>query len=538
MRKIFTLILIGLLLSACRLGPDYKTPPIIVPANFKEGGKIADIDAIKPGSEKETSITLPEPAHQFTLPPPRATGLVPKGWKRAEPQDDLDRGNWWCIFHDPDLDALELQLNVSNQNIVGALAQYQQSLALVGEAKAAAYPVVTATLSANRQKPSSSTFNNTSGTGTGGITANGNKSLPPFSTYILSFNASWTPDLWGSVRRAIEANADTAEATAAFVASARLSAQSTLAQDYFWLRTYDALQQLWEETVQRYQRLLDLTYARYHAGTASMADIAQANSQLQGAIVASIDNGLTRAQYEHAIAVLLGQPPSIFYIPPKVLTLKPPVIPAVIPSELLERRPDVAQAERQVAAANAEIGVAEAAFYPTLPLTASTGYQTNKVAQWFSSPAFFWILGAQLIGSILDGGLHSAALAAAISTHQQTIATYRQTVLTAFQNVEDGLAAQRILSKEAVAQARAVGASQTSLGLTAHDYRRGTNDITTVLSSQVTLYTSQINQIVLTGRQMVAAAELIAAIGGGWDSRPSIQKASVPTPVPSGVEFR
>ncbi len=494
-RFLITITLVPLLLSACKVGPNYKPIPVTIPEIYKEGGH------------------------------------PPKGWKIARPADELDRGCWWEIFGNPELNALEAQLNITNQTIESFVGQYQQSLALVGEAQAAIFPVVSGFVSAMRQKPPASTFNSTSGTGTGGQAASPGKptSLPPFSTYIISFNASWEPDLWGGIRRNIEASADNAQSSAAQIAAARLSAQSSLAQDYFQLRTLDSLQKLLDATVTADKNLLTLTQNRYKSGTVSLSDIAQAETNYQAAEAAAINNHIARAQFEHAIAVLIGVPPAMFSLHPKVLDLHPPHVPVTIPSELLERRPDIAQAERLAAAANAQIGVAIANFFPTLPLTASGGFQSNIFSRLLTSPSSFWMLGAQLMDTILDGGLRSAELAAARATYDQTVANYRQTVLVAFQNVEDGLAAERILKAEERVQKQAVATAKLSLRLQVNDYKAGTTDFTSVLVAQTTAFTVEENEINVVGRQMTTAASLIAALGGGWDVH-AIIISGPPTP--------
>ncbi len=471
----------ALLLCSCFIGPNYKPAPVAIPAQYKEGGK------------------------------------PPKGWKVANPRDLEDRGPWWKVFNNAELNSLESQLNIGNQNIADAEALYLQSIALVAEARAAAYPVVGGLLSATRQKPPASTFNSISGTGTGGAAAGKPMSLPPFSTYIVSLDASWTPDLWGGIRRSMEAARDTAQATAAQLDALRLSSQALLAEDYFDLRTLDSLQAVLNNIVAADQRLLNLARFRYKAGTASLSDVATAQSTLETAQAAAIDNGVNRALFEHAIAVLIGVPPSEFTLKPEIIAMNPPKIPEQVPSELLERRPDIAEAERKVAAANAEIGVAMATFFPTLPLSASTGFQSNKFALLFTSPQSFWLLGVQLVDTILDGGLRSATVAANRAIYDETVALYRQTVLTAFQNVEDNLSSLRILRMEEPVLRQAVATSRFSRKLTVSNYKAGTMDFTSVLVAQTVTYTAEENEVLVKGREMTAAVGLITALGGGWD---------------------
>ncbi len=494
----FAIGLNALLICSCTVGPNYAPPVTVVPNQYKEA-------LIKP----------------------------PKGWKVASPQDDQNRGPWWEIFHNDELCALENQLNNANQNIALALAQYDQSVALIAEARAAFFPVISGFLSYTRQKPPNSTFNTVSGTGVGGAssaagqssgTGTGSKSsnasnnLKPFSTYLVNFNASWEPDLWGGVRRTVESYTDTSQSTAAQLASVRLSMQSLLAQDYFQLRTLDRIQQVLNKAVAAYQRLLKITQYRLQAGTASQTDVATAVTQLKVAQAAAIDNGINRALYEHAIAVLIGVPPSIFTLKPKIISMDPPSIPTQIPSELLERRPDIAQAERQVASANAQIGVAISAFFPTLPLSASTGFQSNKLNLLFSGPSSFWLIGAQLMETFYEGGLRRAQVAAARAIYRENVATYREVVLGAFQNVEDNLATLRILKSEAAVESQAVTASKHSVRFQVHDYRAGSTDVTSVLVAQNSTYGIEQNNELIKGRQMVATVTLIASLGGCWDS--------------------
>lgn len=478
-----------LILGSCKVGPDYHPATLVIPTQYRE-----------------------------STPPPQ-------GWKLAKPQDEIPPGCWWEVFGNPELNAMEMQVNISNQNIALAIAQYEQSMALLEEARAAVFPVVNGFVSYTREKPPASTFSNSSGTGSAIPTQNKPRSLPPFSTYIVNFTATWVPDLWGGVRRSLEASGDTAEASAAQIAAIRLSTQAALAQDYFQLRTLDSLQQLLDEIVAADRKLLKLTQGRYRAGTASLADIAQVQAILQAAEAAAINNGVSRALTEHAIAALLGTPPSLLAIKPQIIPMHPPLAPPSLPSELLERRPDVAQAERSVAAANAEIGVAIATFYPTLPLTASGGFQSNKFPLLFTGPSAFWLLTAELMDTIIDGGLRSAQVAAAKAVYDQTVATYRQTVITAFQNVEDGLAAQRILLSVAEVQKQAVQTAKLSLRLELADYKAGTVDLTSVLTAQTNAYSIEENYINVVGQQMNTAVSLITALGGGWDVTPLLQGA-------------
>lgn len=497
-KRILGVIFLGMGLCACKLGPNYTPPQANVPAQYKEA-------------------------------------RLPPGWKPANPRDDVDRGAWWCIFNDPELNSLETQLNIGNQNVAAAQSQYLQSMALVAETRSAVYPVISSLLSFERQKPPESAFNDTSGTGTATTTpdtpagnAIANRATKPFNTYILSFNVSWEPDLWGSLHRALESSSDSAQAAAAFVASIRLSSQALLAQYYFQLRTLDNLQTVLNNNVAAQRKLLKLTQARFNAGVVSLADVAQTQASLEAAEAQAVDNGVDRALFEHALAVLIGKPPALFSIKPQQTHLKPPQIPAQLPCDLLERRPDVAQAERTVAAANAQIGVAIAAFFPTVPLSTSFGFQTNSLHQWFTSPSFFWTLMAQAFETIFDGGLRAARLAEVKYAYQQTVDNYRQTLLTAFQNVEDNLSTQRILRREAGVQKQAVNTARLALRLNNANYQAGTGDLTTVLVSLSLLYTAETNWVTVRGRQMTAAVNLITALGGGWDVHDALSLPPTP----------
>ncbi len=484
--------ILSLFIAGCTVGPDYHRPDAPVPNKYKE---------LRPG------------------------------WKWASPQN-VETGPWWEIFKDPVLNDLEKQVAISNQNLAAAEAQYRQSLAVVDQARAAFYPVVGSELEATRQKRSTTGGGTFTTPGTNGSTipspvsngSNAPSGTSPisvatyFSSYLLSVNASWVPDIWGNVRRQVEADLDAAEASAAQVAQVQLTAQATLAEDYFQLRTLDRMQELLDRTVVSYQKALDLTIARYKVGVAALADVSQAQTQLNTAEVQATDNGINRATFEHAIAVLIGLPPENFSITPSVKALAPPSIPYQIPSVLLERRPDIAHAERQMAQANALIGVAIAAFYPTVTLSAAGGFQTNQFSQWFSWPSSFWSLGAELAETIFEGGLRRAQVAAARENYENMVATYRQTVLNAFQNVEDNLVALNILQKELKEQRQAVKGADLSLRLLVGQYTSGTVPYTNVITNQTTLYSNQISEINITGRQMIAAVGLITSLGGGWEA--------------------
>lgn len=466
MKKLIGIIFI--FLYGCAVGPNYVRPPVNVPAKFKE---------------------------------------AVSGWKIAQPQDDFNHGQWWLIFHDPTLNQLEKRVNISNQNVALAFAQYQQARALVAEAIAAFFPTVSVSPSFTRQKVST-----TSSSSTTLVTA----LHDTFNTFLLEGNVAWVPDIWGSVRRMVEASQAGADASAAQLGAVELSMQATLAQDYFQLRTLDADQKLLDKTVVAYRKALNLTRRSYAAGVSSLADIAQAETQLKIAEAQATDNHISRAQFEHAIAILIGRPPANFALPVAPLAAVPPAIPLQLPSALLERNPSVAQAERQVAQANAQIGVAIAAFFPVVDLTATGGYESNTLSKWFTAPSLFWSIGAQLTQVIFDGGLRCAQVTAATANYHATVANYREIILTTFQSVEDNLAGLRILAQEVAQQKQAVAAAQKALYLTLQDFAAGTAAYTAVIVAQNNLYATEKTAIDISGRRMTDAVGLIENLGGGW----------------------
>ncbi|OLL29409.1 RND transporter [Burkholderia sp. SRS-W-2-2016] len=459
----------ALLLAACAVGPNYQRPDTTIPASFKEAAP---------------------------------------GWKVAEPADQHDRGNWWAIYEDPQLNELQDKLNAANQTIAQYAAAYRQARALVGEARAAYFPTIGASASVSRSGNGASTGGNaTTATSRAGI---GN-------SYNVGIDASWEPDLWGSVARTVNAQKAGQQGAAADLANARLSAQATLAQTYFSLRALDSTQKLLDETVAAYQRSLQLTQNQYAAGVAARADVIQAQTQLQSAQAAAIDNGIQRAQDEHAIAVLIGEPASMFSLPPMPLTATPPAVPAQLPSALLERRPDIASAERKAAAANEQIGIEIAAYFPSLTLSASGGFENSVFSQLFTVPSRFWTLGPQLAATIFDAGLRKARTEAARATYDQDVATYRQTVLTAFQDVEDNLASLRILEQEIVVQRQAVDSARQALAIVTNQYKSGTVGFVNVLTAQTTAFTAEQKLESIAGQRMVSSVGLVKALGGGWE---------------------
>jgi len=472
----------GAMLGACAVGPDYKKPDLAVPAAYKEN---AD--------------------------------WHPADWTRAQPGDAMKRGAWWEIFGDAKLNDLEQQVDVSNQSLKQAEAQYRQAAAIVSGARANYFPTVG--VSASGQRAGRYTTGNASSGGTvGSGTIDTSGSSHPTNTYSVPFTASWEPDLWGQVRRTVEGDVANAQASAATLESTRLSLQAQLAQTYFQLRVVDEQKRLLDETVAAYQKSLQLTQNQYNVGVAARADVVQADTQLKQAQVQAIDLGIARAQFEHAIALLVGKTPAEFSLAPEPLNVAPPPVPVALPSTLLERRPDVAIAERQAAAANAQIGVAEAAYFPNLLLSATAGYESSTFSNILAAPSRFWTLGAQLAETIFDGGAREAQVAQARAGFDAAAANYRQVALAAFQNVEDNLAALRILEAEAAAQAEAVKSAEQSLAIALNQYRAGTVSYLNVVTAQTTAYSNERNAISILGNRLNDSVALVKALGGGWDA--------------------
>jgi NodT family efflux transporter outer membrane factor (OMF) lipoprotein len=425
-----------------------------------------------------------------------------KGWKVAQPQDHLSREAWWEIFNDPQLNALEEQANIANQSVMVAEAQFRQARALVRVARASYFPSATIGASLTRTRLSPNAPGGASGT---------------TSDYLLGADVSWEPDLWGKVRRTIEAGKASAQASAADLESTRLLVQAELAQHYFQLHVLDGQKQLLDRSAAAFQKTLELTKNQYASGVVSRADVLQAETQLKTTQAQAIDVGVQRAQLEHAIAVLVGKPPSLFSIPVAPLTTVPPTVPVGVPSELLERRPDIAGAERRVTAANAQIGVAIAAFYPTVTLVASGGFEASSLSKWLAWPSHIWSVGPGISETVFDGGMRAGQTAAARAAYDGTVATYRQTVLTGFQEVEDNLAALRILEEEAKVQDEAVKAAQQSVTFTTNQYKVGTVSYLNVLVAQTIALSNEITALGIAGRRMAATVLLVKALGGGWN---------------------
>lgn len=465
--------LISLSLIGCTLGPDYKRPTVIPPAIYKEEAN---------------------------------------RWKLAKPRDHHPRGMWWEIYGDIQLNALVQQISISNQNIRGAEAQYRQALSLLDAARARYFPVVTGTLSNTRGQ-------GTAGTNSG-VTIPGITRAGITETSRLLINATWEADLWGRIGRTVESNQASAEASAADLQSALLSLQSMLVQTYFQLRINDAQRQLLEQTSIAFKRSLQITQNRYEAGITGRSDVVQAETQLKATQAQAIDLGVQRAQFEHAIAVLIGKYPSNFVLKPSSIVPRLPKFPSGFPSELLERRPDIAAAERRVQAANAQIGVtiAQSVFFPSLILGASAGYQGSVISDILSSSNMLWSVGPTIAAALFDGGLRASQKAQAIATFDKSVADYRQVVLTGFQEVEDNLSALRILSEEAKVQHSAKLAAQESVVLFNNQYKAGTVSYLNVVTAQATALDADIRSLNITGRSLVASTALLKALGGDWRS--------------------
>jgi NodT family efflux transporter outer membrane factor (OMF) lipoprotein len=445
-------------------------------------------------------------APKYTRPSPASTTpaawkeLTPAdfastdGWKQAQPRDDVIRGSWWEMFGDPLLDELERQVDVANQTLAQAVATHREAEAVVAQSRSQLFPTVTTSPSAQRSGP------------------------PGTNRFQLPFDASWEVDLWGSIRNQVTASADEATATAADLENTRLSLHGQLATDYFQLRGLDAQKQLLDDTVAAFRKTLELTKVKHEYGTASDFDVAQAQTQLEQTIAQDIDVGISRAQFEHAIAVLVGKAASGFSIPAAPLRSNPPAVPLGVPSQLLERRPDIAAAERRVAEFNAQIGVAKAAFFPTLTLSGEGGFASSALSSLFSAPSRIWAFGASLAQTLFDGGKRQAQVEQALATYDFSVAGYRQTVLTAFQEVEDALAAIRILSQERRQQDAAVASAQRALALEMDRYKLGVDPYLNVIVAQTTLLSNQRSALTLRTEQMTASAQLIVALGGSWDA--------------------
>lgn len=468
-KRLWSVLIPALLLSACEVGPDYHRPDAIVPAKYKEP--------------------------------------MPEGWKPSEPKNAASDGRWWSIYDDPVLDALEQQVNVSNQTLKADEAAVRQSAATLRQARAAFFPTLSLAGDASRSRV---------------ITSANRPAID--NEFDLGVSASWAPDLWGSIRRTVEGDAANVQASAAQLASARLSMQAMLASDYFELRIADELKNLLDETVVAYNKTLSITKNQYTVGVAAKADVVTAETQVENTVAQDINVGVQRAQLEHAIAVLIGKPPGDFAVEVAQLTKTLPGIPAGVPSALLERRPDIAVAERQMAAANAQIGVATAAYFPDLTLSGSGGFSSTVINSLFAAPMGVWSMGSALTGPLFDAGARSAQVSAARAAYDASVANYRETVLSAFQQVEDQLAAQEVLIRQAVVQERAIALAKEAEQLTLNEYKQGIVSFTAVVTAETIALASEQAGLTIRQSQLVASVTLVQALGGGWDSSKLPQK--------------
>jgi NodT family efflux transporter outer membrane factor (OMF) lipoprotein len=475
--RIASALLAAAALTSCAVGPDYELPPAPVPTAFKE------LD----------------------------------GWKIATPHDGMERGDWWSIYGDAELDGLLREVDVNNQNIVAAEAAFHQSAAMVQQARAGLWPILGVSYIPTRWHE-----------GPGASAAEGFPKTDAITqtTVTLSPELSWNVDVWGQTRRQVESNISAAQASAADFANARLLARAQLAQAYFNLRATDSLQRLLDDTVAAYRKTFQIADARYKRGTVSVYDVITAKTQVQTTLSQAIGVGAQRAQFEHAIAVLIGHPPAEVSIPPAPLARRVPLVPVSVPSELLERRPDIAQAERTISSKNALIGVAVAAYFPNVSLAGfGNAVQSYASYGWVGASAFpiavaneVWSVGGNFAQIIFEGGLRRADVAAALANYYQSVASYRQTVLTAMQQVEDQLANQRILAEQARALGKAVRLARQALDITIAEYKAGTVDFTAVVQAQEVLLSNEINALTVRQNRFLASVALIQALGGGWDA--------------------
>jgi len=464
-RRLVAFGLAALLLGGCMVGPDY----------------------VKPGAPSTPSYKESE------------------GWKVAQPSDALPRGAWWDLFNDPVLHDLEEQVAANNQDLKIAEARLREARAAVRFNRAGLFPTISTTFGPSTIRESGHQPFLSSGS-RGGHSGD----------ILLSLDMSYEVDLWGRVRRTIAASRNEMQATAADLETARLSLQAELAIDYFELRAADAQQQLLNATVKAFEDALRLTENRFRGGAAPQADVAQAQTQLDTTRVQATDVTVQRAQFEHAIAILIGRPPAAFSLPPQPLDHRPPDVPTGVPSQLLERRPDIAAAERRVAEANEQIGIARAAYYPTVLLNASVGFEGSSFGNLLNASSLIWSVGASITETIFDGGRRRATSEAARAAYDATVAGYRQTTLNAFQQVEDNLVALRVLEQESAEQRRAVQSAQLSLQLFTNRYRGGVDNYLQVITAQTVALQNQRNEIDILRRRIDASVLLVKALGGGW----------------------
>jgi len=464
--SIFGLLIVAVFqFTGCAVGPKYHPPVVQAPSAYKEMGD----------------------------------------WKPAQPNDQSLGGDWWMIFQDPQLDALEQQINVGNQNLKAAEAQFQQARAVLRYYRADYYPTVTAGPSATRTRVSANAPTSTTLRGA------------TYNNFVLPFDFSYQADVWGRVRKNVESYREQAQASAADLATVNLSMHADLALDYFQARSLDAEEQLLNSTVKQYEQALELNESRFQGGIGSEVEVEQAKTQLQTTRAAAIDVRVLRAQYEHAVAILIGRPPAEFSLAPLPLAAPPPHVPVTVPSDLLERRPDIAAAERRVASANAQIGVAKSAYYPLISLGASGGFESSAITTLINGPSGLWSLGLSAVETVFDGGRRRSVNDQARAAYDYQVAAYREDVLTGFQQVEDSLAAVRILESEAKVQDEAVVAAQRSLDLSVIRYKGGVTSYLEVITAQSAALSDEVTAVNILGRRMANTVLLIQALGGGWD---------------------
>jgi NodT family efflux transporter outer membrane factor (OMF) lipoprotein len=496
-------VLLGLLLlifPSCTVGPKYHAPNTAAPQVFKES----------PTQFKEN-----------------------QSWTVAQPADAKLHGKWWEMFNDPELNALEEQLDINNQNIKQFFENFMAARAIVRETRAQYFPTLTVAPAITRSQASAN-LRPSVVTGTGTATTTSSTAISNFS---LPFEASWAPDIWGKVRNAVHQTQYAAQVSAADLENERLTEQASLAQFFFLIRGQDMLQQIFNETVAADQKSLDLTKTLYDLGIDGEIAVVQAQTALEAAQAGATNVGVARAQYEHAIAMLVGKMASDFSIPVKPMTTAPPPIPIGVPSDLLQRRPDVAAAERAMAEANAQIGVAYAAYYPNLTLSGQAGFQSSSISSWLTWPSRFWSVGASVSQPLFDAGLRRATVQQNVATYNANLASYRQTVLTAFQQVEDGLAEVRILSQQVQQQAAALKSAQAFLKLEQARYETGIDPYLNVLIAQNTALADAQTLNAIQVQEMTAAVSLVQALGGGWD-RSQLPDPSQVTTKPSSSDTK
>jgi NodT family efflux transporter outer membrane factor (OMF) lipoprotein len=473
-RRLAPLLLAASALCACEVGPNYHRPAAPTPTVYKEI----------------------------------------EGWTTANPSDAADRADWWTMFGDPTLNALEEKVAVSNQTLAADEAAYRQARAIVAEQRAALFPTINGTGNGN--------FSHTSGGG-GAVLGGGGNLISGargavVQDYTLELGGTWEPDIWGRIRRQIETAKANAQASAADLATAKLSAQMELAADYITLRQLDEQKRIDDEAVQAFTESLQVTRNKYNVGNAVLSDVDSAETQLTNERAAATAVANQRAQMEHAIAVLTGQPPAALSIAPAPWNLKPVDVPPGVPSVLLQRRPDVAASERRAAAASATIGAAVAGYFPNLTLSGTGGSEASEIGRLLSSSTFFWNVGAQATETVFNGFLTHAQVQSARAAYDEAAANYRQSVLTAFQQVEDNLAAQRVLAAEQPDLQASVRSSDEALRISENQYRAGTVDYTTVVVAQTTALQARNAELQLEANRLTTTVDLVVALGGGWNS--------------------